>query len=410
MERLKLKFIPILLFVILFPLSGQDFHTNDLKKHVYYLASDKLKGRAPGTRGEKLAYKYIRKEFKRAGLTPMGTSGFLQYFEYDKMRSPHDTLSTGKKNSGVNVIGYIDNNAQNTIVIGAHYDHLGTGQVGFSPDKTSKGKIHNGADDNASGTAGVIELAKFFSKNGYRENNNFLFICFSAEEEGLIGSKHFTDNPTIDLSKVHFMYNMDMIGRLNDSTKKLMIHGVGTSPGFADLFPVSDTNLIIVTDSSGIGGSDHTSFYMKKIPVLHFFTGQHKDYHRPTDDADKINYEGMQQVLKFIAVSAEKLDEEPKLAFTPTRSRSQRTTFKVSLGVMPDYSFTGKGMRIDAVSEGKPAQISGITEGDIIQAINNEPVDDIYAYMNLLSKFNKGDKATVTILRKKEIVRVTVQF
>lgn len=411
MERLIFRTITAAFaFATFFNVKGQDFNTGDLKKHVHYLASDKLGGRAAGTKGERLAYEYIQHQFLETGLIPKGDSGFLQHFTYTKKTNPHDSLG-GKTihKTGVNVIGFLDNNAKNTIVIGAHYDHLGRGESGTSLGGKKSKKIHNGADDNASGTAGVIELARYFSENNIKENNNFLFICFSAEEDGIIGSKYFTAYPTLNMDEVNFMYNMDMIGRLNDSTKKLMIYGIGTSPSFSDVFAHND--LTIITDSSGIGSSDHTSFYLKNIPSIHFFTGQHKDYHKPSDDADKINYQGMQEVLKLIATSVEKLDESPKLAFTPTKHREQkRSGFKVTLGVMPDYTFEGKGMRIDAVTDGKPGDIAGIKGGDIIQAINQEAVEDIYAYMDKLSKFNKGDEAIVTVLRKNELLSLTVKF
>ena len=193
-----------------------------------------------------------------------------------------------KKRTGHNVIGYIDNGASTTVVLGAHFDHLGYGEDGNSMLRTGEKLIHNGADDNASGTAALIELARIL-KTSKAKNNNYLFIAFSGEELGLFGSKYFTENPTIDLKTINYMINMDMVGRLNDSTKSLAVGGYGTSPLWASVIKPNDKKLpfVIKIDSSGTGPSDHTSFYRKDIPVLFFFTGQHKDYHRPSDDADE---------------------------------------------------------------------------------------------------------------------------
>ncbi|NJK86923.1 MAG: M20/M25/M40 family metallo-hydrolase [Bacteroidales bacterium] len=409
MERLK-NFIIITTIISLSftDIFGQNFEIDHLKKHIHFLASNKLEGRSPGTEGEKLAYEYIQQQFIEAGLIAKGDSGFFQPFEYEKRVNPHDTIKREKiEKKGINVVGFLDNGAPTTIVIGAHYDHLGYGR---SPKKHSRKYIHNGADDNASGTAGVLELAQYFGRNNKKENNNLLFICFSAEEDGLIGSKYFTAHPTIDLTQVNFMFNMDMIGRFDNTSKKLMVNGIGTSPGYAGIF-TSTQNITPVTDSSGSGASDHTSFYQKNIPVIHFFTGQHKDYHKPTDDANKINYEGLQLVLQYIATKVEDLDNADKLSFTPTKQKDrQRSEFRVTLGIMPDYTYTGKGLRVDAVTDGKPAQNAGMKNGDIIQAINDQPVNDIYAYMQQLSKLEKGNTIKVSVLRKNDLLNLNVKL
>ncbi|MDX1955410.1 MAG: M20/M25/M40 family metallo-hydrolase [Chitinophagaceae bacterium] len=323
-------------------------------------------------------------------------------------------VEIGKKfRTGHNVVGYIDNGAANTVVLGAHFDHLGYGEDGNSMLRTSEKLIHNGADDNASGTAAMLELARLL-KATKSKTSNYLFIAFSAEELGLNGSKYYTENPTIDLKSVNYMINMDMVGRLNDSTKALTVGGYGTSPVWGKLVnPGSKSYFVIKTDSSGTGPSDHTSFYRKDIPVLFFFTGLHTDYHRPSDDADKVNYIGEMRIIQYIqsiinGVNAEK----SKLAFTKTRETQTTTSarFSVSLGVMPDYTYTGAGMRLDGISDGKAAQKAGLKAGDIITAIGPHSVSSVEGYMQALGKFKKGDKTTVKYKRGDTSGEVEVQF
>ncbi len=385
----------------------------NIRTHITYLASDKLKGRAPGTKGEKLAQQYIIKQFTAYNLTPKGSKGFLQAFDYKQSHNPHDTIHTsGKSFTGHNVVGFLDNGAAKTIVIGAHYDHLGTDGRGSSLDANPKNKIHNGADDNASGTAGVIELARHYSQNGIKEPVNFLFMCFSAEEAGLIGSKYFTNLPTMDLKTVSCMLNMDMIGRFNDTTNKLLIYGTGTSPVFEPLLKSANTfGFELMLDSSGVGPSDQTSFYLKNIPVLHFFTGQHSDYHKPTDDADKINYPGEVRVLSYMAKLIDSLTQKPDLEFNKTRNKQDtRSSFKVTLGVMPDYAHSGEGLRVDGVTDGKPAAVAGLKQGDIIIKLGDIMVSDIYIYMEALGKFQKGATTNVTFKRGDQTLTVPVTF
>ncbi len=389
---------------------AQTFSAAEIQAHIEYLASDKLAGREPGTKGEKLAYTYIQKEFKQYGLKPQGSKGYLQPFTYRTMLSVHDTIGNGAKKSGTNVIGFLDNGATKTIVIGAHFDHLGNHEHSSSLDKNKK-LIHKGADDNASGTAGVLALAKYFAGNGVTEKCNFLFMCYSAEEDGLIGSKYFTNNPTVEMSTISCMLNMDMIGRLNDSSQRVTVFGIGTSPAYTNIFANIHTPLKVGYDSSGIGPSDQTSFYLKNIPVLHFFSGQHSDYHKSTDDADKINYTGEIAILEMMKQVIEQLADLPSIPFTATKQPEQaRVSFKVTLGVMPDYSFEGKGVKVDAVTEGKPAQVAGIMGGDVVTKMGDMEINNIYDYMKALSNFKKGDEAPVEVLRNEKKVSVKVVF
>ncbi len=391
----------------------------NIKAHIRFLASDDLRGRAPGTDGEEAAAKYIEKYFKKYNLQPLGdsktdskTRGYEQPFDYKQNDNPHGEPSQGIARKGKNIVGFLDNGAKNTIVIGAHYDHLGDDGRGSSLDANPQGHIHNGADDNASGVAGVLELARIYSTNGKTEPYNFLFIAFSAEEAGLIGSKYFTNHPTIALENVQLMMNMDMIGRLNDSTQKLMIYGVGTSPIFVPMLSnFQQKPFHIVTDSSGVGPSDHTSFYLKNVPVLHFFTGQHKDYHKPSDDVEKINFQGEEKVLNFMTQLIDLFLESPKLSFRETKTPTSKTgSFKISMGIMPDYAFDGEGVRVDGVTDGKPAQKAGILRDDIILKLGEIDCKDIYKYMDALNQLKKGDTATVKIKRKGEIKELKVSF
>ncbi len=384
-----------------------------LKEHISYLSSEELEGRLPGTPGERMAYEYIEKQFTGMGLKPIGENGFLQSFDYKHSMNPHDTVKeNGIDRNGTNVLAFLDNGAEKTVVIGAHYDHLGYGDQSNSLDTLRGHAVHNGADDNASGTAGVMELARILSGNGIMEKSNYLFACFSAEESGLIGSKYFTNNPTIDFGTVSYMINMDMIGRLVDSTKRLIIYGTGTSPTFETDLPENFYGLTIVSDSTGIGPSDHTSFYLKNIPVLFFTTGQHIDHHKSTDDEFKINYPGEKIILEYMLDIIKSMDNRDKLAFKEVASEPQeRVNLKVTLGVMPDYAFQGKGLRIDAVTGvNGPADRAGIKSGDIIVKMDTTSVEDIYDYMKCLGMLDAGDSTAVTVKRGESEVDMMVRF
>lgn len=312
---------------------------------------------------------------------------------------------------GHNVIGYVNNNAANTVILGAHYDHLGYGEDHNSLYTGSTPEIHNGADDNASGTSALIELGKMLKASNIK-NNNYLLAAFSGEELGLFGSKYFTEHPTVELGKVNYMINMDMIGRLKDSTHALNIGGYGTSPEWGNAFTKKDKYFTIGFDSSGAGPSDHTSFYRKEIPVLFFFTGTHSDYHKPSDDADKINFLGELQVIKFIYTLVEKANNKGKLAFTKTHETQMnaRSSFKVTLGIMPDYTYSGPGIRADGVTEGRVAQKAGIKTGDIITQLGDYKFADMVSYMETLNKFNKGDATKVKVKRGNEELVFDIVF
>ena len=400
-----------ILFFLLFSTTllrgyAQIITAENIKKHITFLASDKLEGRGTGTKGELKAAQYIAKQFKKIGLQPKGTDGFMHKYQFKKSTNPH--LNEDPNAAAVqtqNVVGYLDNGAEFTIIIGGHYDHLGLGHDNNSLDANPDGKIHNGADDNASGSAGVIELARNFVNNGKKEPYNLLFICFSGEELGLIGSKKFAEIPTISLEKVNYMVNMDMIGRYRVD-KGLIVQGVGTAELFVPIMSYIPTDIKIIPDSSGMGPSDYTSFYLKDLPVIGFFTGGHSDYHKPSDDTELINFEGEKLVLEYIVSFVDATCTVPKMTFQKTRNpENQARSFKVTMGVMPDYAFDKKGMRIDGVTDGKPAAKAGLKAGDIILKIGEFEVGDIYSYMDVLGKFTKGDATKVTVKRgEKDVV------
>jgi len=337
-------------------------------------------------------------------------TAFARIKNPSKFKAEMKTEFVRVKKKASNVLGYIDHGAENTIVLGAHYDHLGYGESGGSLYTGGK-VIHNGADDNASGVAMVIELMRYARENQLK-NYNYLAIFFTGEELGLFGSKTFVENATVDLNTLNCMFNFDMVGRLDTEEPKLSVNGVGTSPFWDKVIGDSSDWFDIVTTESGIGPSDHTSFYLNEVPAIHFFTGQHEDYHKPSDDEHLINYPGMNVTYKYIAGLLESLNGHNKIVFTPTKDETPKATaFKVTLGIMPDYMYEkGDGMRIDGVREEKPAGIGGLLKGDLITKLGEVVVTDIYTYMEALSKFNSGDSTRVVILREGEEMTKEIVF
>ncbi len=408
--------ISLLLFSLVIFVGCTDFTTNreirtSLKEDIAFLANDDLEGRAIGTPGEKKAAAYIAAAFEEIGLSPRGTEGYLQPFTVKKATNPHEQAVVGSKGEGVtgrNVVGFIDNGGEYTVVIGAHFDHLGYGAEG-SLFRGDEPEIHNGADDNASGTAAVIQLARILKAK--KSDYNFLFLAFSGEENGLWGSNYFSKNSTVSLDSVNYMINMDMVGRMNEE-KTLAINGVGTSPLWTEkLDKINSDSLKLVTSESGVGPSDHTSFYLQDLPVLHFFTGQHEDYHKPSDDADKINYDGMVLVIRYIERLVDEMGNEEKLAFTKTQDSSgDSPRFTVSLGVVPDYLYDGEGMRIDGVTDGKPAAAAGMKKGDIVVKLGDSTIVDMMSYMRALSGFAAGQQTVVEYKRGEELKAAPVKF
>lgn len=314
-----------------------------------------------------------------------------------------------QERTGYNVVGLLDNGKPDVVVIGAHLDHLGWGDEGSL--HRGERAIHNGADDNASGIAVLLQLARDLAEMDESRGNDYLFIAFSGEEKGLYGSNHWTKHPTVPLAELNYMVNLDMVGRL-DSARSIGVNGVGTSPAWAEVPRILAGDLKVKTTTSGIGPSDHTSFYLQGVPAIHFFTGTHADYHKPSDDEEKINYDGMLRITRYIESLITTLNDDGKLAFTKTEEVNTENTprFKVTLGVVPDYMYDGRGMRIDGVSDGKPAASAGLRKGDVVVGIGAVQVTDMMSYMKALGQFNKGDRTTVKVLRDGAEQEVQVTF
>ncbi len=320
-----------------------------------------------------------------------------------------------------NVVGFLEGAAPNLkneiIIIGAHYDHLGFGGRGSGSRMPDTLAVHNGADDNASGVAGVIELARKFASAQNKPARSILFTAYSAEEAGLLGSKYFTEHPLFDLSEIYCMINLDMIGRLDTDKAVINIAGTGTASEFNSLLDSykDKTNIELRYSPSGFGASDHSSFYLKDIPVLFFNTGAHADYHTPFDDTEKINFKGMTDICNLIFdISSELANEKNALHFKESGDKKQsnsRTTYKVTLGIMPGYANSDNdGLHIDGVTKNKPAYRGGMKKGDIIIAIDGKKISNIYDYMEYLKTFKKGQIINVDIKRGNELKILRIQL
>lgn len=320
-----------------------------------------------------------------------------------------------------NVIGLLrgtdPNLATEYVIIGGHYDHLGFGGPSSGSRTPDTLAIHYGADDNASGTVGVMELAEKFASQRKSLKRSIVFVAFAAEEMGLLGSREFTRQPLIDLKKISAMINLDMIGRLNPETKSITIGGSGTSVQSDSLILVLAANrsFEIRRSPEGYGPSDHASFYSENIPVFFFTTGAHEDYHTPADVADKINYQGEKDILDYVFDLAKAIEGMSTMlsfreAGAKTGTRYSRN-FKVTLGIIPDMaSAINNGLGVDGVRKGGPADLAGIKKGDRIIAIDGQPVTNIYDYMTRLGKLKSGQTSSVEVIRDQKKVIILVQL
>lgn len=318
-----------------------------------------------------------------------------------------------------NVIGFLEGNdpafKNEVVVVGAHYDHLGFGGEGSGSLRPDTVAIHHGADDNASGTSGLLELAQAFSSRRIELKRSLLFIAFTGEEEGLLGSAHFVKNPTIPLERTVTMINMDMIGRLNN--KKLIIYGTGTSREFDSLIIAhnSDSAFALSLVKDGFGPSDQSSFYGKQIPVCFFFTDLHSDYHRPSDTWDKLNYAGMEQVVRFVEALALDIDREsnrPRYIAVemPKASGNIGRSYRVYMGTIPDFGEQVEGMKLSGVREGSPAAKAGLRAGDIIVKFGKLDVKNLYDFTYALGEHKPGDEVEVVVKRGQEVLTTKVKL
>jgi hypothetical protein len=389
--------------------TNDDIRVHDFQNHITYLASDELEGRSSGTQGDQLAKDYIVNHFTTAGLPTKRVVEVQEHYVYKDRKNKKNKVLT--YNIIATLPGTDDKLKDEYVVIGGHYDSV----------SNKLDKIHNGADDNASGTSMVLELFEKFAASNTNKRT-LIFMAFGGEELGLLGSKYFVNNPTIDLQQVQLMVNLDMVGRL-DNEKNLQLGGTLTAVDFdKKLEPFLNqmenrwqNNLNITELGKGIfKRSDHYSFYLKDIPVLFFFTGLHEDYHGPTDDSNKINYQGMKVVSDLVHSIMEEFANTPeKLVFQPVDFSNVSVPvaeIKVTLGVMPDYAHEGEGLKIDAVIDNRPGAKAGMLDGDIVVDIGGTAVKDIYAYMEILSKLDSGSKVEVKVLRNDSEIVLQVQF
>ncbi len=316
-----------------------------------------------------------------------------------------------------NVIGMLEGSdpalKNSYVVIGAHYDHLGMGGAGSGSRLMDSLAIHNGADDNASGVAGMIELATFLASQKPAPMRSVIFIAFDSEELGLLGSKYFTGHPPVNLREIVAMLNFDMIGRMKKEDPAVMIGGTGTSTESEDLLHSLDTgNIHLNFSPEGFGPSDHAAFYAENIPVFFFSTGAHEDYHTPDDDWDRLNYEGEQQLMEIAGQLTLKIaNNDFPLTFQEAGPKEQAGRagyrFKVTLGIMPDFTSTVEtGLGVGGVKKDGPAFKGGMLKGDVITAIDGKQINDIYDYMNRLKKLQPGQRISVDVMRnnKKEVL------
>ena len=307
-----------------------------------------------------------------------------------------------------NVVGYLEGNdaklRDEAIVLGAHFDHLGYGGPGSGSLVPDVHEIHNGADDNASGSAALLELEQAFASHAKELKRTLVFTAFSGEELGTLGSSYYVNHPFFPLEKTIAMVNMDMVGRLRN--KDLTVYGTGTSPVWNGMLARydADSTFTLKLIPDGIGPSDHSQFYGKDIPVLFFFTGTHDDYHKPSDDWDKINYPGEQKVTQYVYNIVEELDSDParpqfaRTASTTTSSGDSRG-FNVTLGIVPDYGEGKDGLKIGSIRPGGPAEKAGLKAGDLIVMMAGKKVLNIYDYMGILGELKSGQLVDVEVVR-----------
>ena len=395
----------------------------DMRQAVEYLASQELGGRYPATIGDTLASEFIVGKLRGLKLKPVvkgkKKTGYYHDFTYGKTVEEERTIH--------NIIAVLpgkDKRLKNEyIVVGSHYDHLGLGGQNSGSRRPDTLGVHPGADDNASGDAVVLELAKYFKKE--RAKRSIIFAFFGAEEQGLIGSKQFLEwmkqddakriNLPADKKGIVAMVNLDMVGRMRDGA--MSVSGTGTSSQFKTMAEkaAEQTNVQISCTPDGYGPSDHASFVAQEIPVLFLTTGGHMEYHTPNDVPSTLNYDGMQQTLDFsklLITQIANIPTTPDYISVPSTNKMKHGKFKVTLGLMPDVMGQSRipGLRADIVVAGKSAHNAGIRSGDVIQEIDGKPVTNMDDYMQRLSELEPDTTIPVKVLRGEETLTFQVHL
>ena len=411
----------ILFFALALVLQAYAQKQDDMRQTVEYLASQDLGGRFPASAGDTLASEFLTSKLRGLKLKPIvkgkKKTGFYHNFTYGKteQRTTHNIIAV--------LPGKDKHLKHEYIVVGSHYDHLGLGGQGSGSRRPDTVAVHPGADDNASGDAVVLELAKYFKKVG--SPRSIIFAFFGAEERGLIGSKHFVEwmkhddvqriNLPADIKNIVAMVNLDMVGRMRNNA--MSISGTGTSSEFKTMVEsvAEQTKLNVTCIPDGYGPSDHASFVAADIPVLYLTTGGHLEYHTPADVPSTLNYDGMQQTLEYtqkLVAQLASMPKTPDYINVPSSNTMSHAKFKVTLGLMPDVTGASStpGLRADIVVAGKPAHNAGIRSGDIIQEIDGKPVKDINEYMERLSELKAGTTIPVKVLRDEEIITFQVHL
>ena len=377
-----------------------------IQRDIAYLADDRLEGRLTGTAGNDSAAAYIARHHLALGLRPIGDS-FLQRFTARSAQMAHEGRPEGVPTQ--NVVAMVPGSdprlSGQYIVIGAHFDHLGRSSNG-ALDPDDKGAIHNGADDNASGTAAVMELARLFATKPARRS--IIFASFSGEELGLLGSQWFVEHAPVAVDSIAAMVNFDMVGRLKND--KLIVYGVATAAELPAILDGANTapKLAISSVGDGFGPSDHSSFYTKGIPVLHFFTDLHGDYHRASDDVEKINADGEARVVSLAERVVRSIADRPERmrvirAAAPVASAGSREGSSTYFGSIPDMSAGDEpGLKLTGVRAGSPAALGGLQSGDIIVEFGGRTVTDLYSYTDALYAHKPGDVVKVVYKRAGE--------
>ncbi|MFN2397064.1 MAG: M28 family peptidase [Gemmatimonadaceae bacterium] len=394
--------------------SGEDTaDTVAIRSDIVFLASDALEGRATGTAGNDSAAAYIARRFHQLGLQPLADGGFLQHFTATSVAAAHSGMGSAlpAQNVVARLRGSDRNVAGEFVVVGAHFDHLGRSGFG-ALDPTAKNEIRNGADDNASGTAAVLELARLLSRDPPRRS--VVFVTFSGEELGLLGSQYFVRNPPVALNQVAAMINFDMVGRLRDD--KVIVYGVETAtelPGIVDSSNI-EPRLAIRAVGDGFGPSDHSSFYAQGIPVLHLFTDLHEDYHRAGDDANKVNVAGEARVIKFAERIVRAIANRPsRLTFVRSTAPApvapgSTSGYGAYLGTIPDMGAADVvGVRITGVRADSPADQAGLKAGDVIVEFAGTPIKDLYRYTDALRAHKPGEVVSIVVMRGAQRVELS---